>query len=568
MKIQQIHPDHIIESDINPRLEFEEIELCDLAQSIVRVGLIEPVVLRPQNGGCFEIVAGHRRVRAWKLAREQYGLTQLEIPSQIVENKTEGEIIEIRLIENLQRKDLKPHEEAEGVKRLIQLENDKCELVYPTNGALAKALGKSESWVRDRLNIATLAEKTKCDLDKLPTDIARKIARLPAEIQVEIIEDFLDKKSQDVKVKDIDLLEEVFDEKGTSSHEFFFDINETIGGVGPCARCKWWTGRCLNGDECYEKKNKAAEQIARVDCANQVEDIKKQFPNATVIFDSANYYAVKLNCKINDIHQSHRLREMVRDDLSVTKKRAPVAGAFISPDAKLEIIAEMDVDSLRYIDVNGKTKNRAPKFDMFVEFDEYKKLASETLTLSYADYFKAGTKSANTETPKEKEKRLTALQKTKIANARRELQNADMCAARAKCVFTFALTPMTTALAAAEICHDLIHRGYDKEGQKRAYAALCAALKVQPDSGVDWVEQRHINEAFKFAGEMPVEKLFRVCYLPLAFHGCADYSHNDPKESSFPIDTYKKMRDKTDKKWDEWEGSQLDTWKNLRKGKK
>jgi ParB family chromosome partitioning protein len=137
LKISEIEPNHN-----QPRREFDEESLNQLAESIKAHGLIQPILVKPLFGGGYQIVAGERRYRACQLA----GIT--EVPVTIRE-LTEQETMEIALIENLQREDLNPIEEAQGYKALM----DEHGL---TQEAVAEAVGKSRPAVANTLRLLNL----------------------------------------------------------------------------------------------------------------------------------------------------------------------------------------------------------------------------------------------------------------------------------------------------------------------------------------------------------------------------------------------------------------------------
>ncbi|MBQ1555551.1 MAG: ParB/RepB/Spo0J family partition protein [Clostridia bacterium] len=106
---------HISELEPNrdqPRKEFDAAALAELADSIAAVGVIQPLIVRPMVGGGYQIVAGERRWRAAQSA----GLTEVPV---IIRELSDKEVDEIALIENLQREDLNPVEEAEGYRHLM-----------------------------------------------------------------------------------------------------------------------------------------------------------------------------------------------------------------------------------------------------------------------------------------------------------------------------------------------------------------------------------------------------------------------------------------------------------------
>ncbi|MGO0063914.1 ParB/RepB/Spo0J family partition protein [Brevibacillus fluminis] len=129
-----------------PRREFDAAALQELAESIKEHGIISPLIVRKSIKG-FELVAGERRLRAAKEA----GLAKVPI---IVKEYTDQQLMEIALIENLQREDLNPLEEAEAYEKLIQ------HYSY-TQDALAKKLGKSRPHVSNILRLLQLPDKIK-----------------------------------------------------------------------------------------------------------------------------------------------------------------------------------------------------------------------------------------------------------------------------------------------------------------------------------------------------------------------------------------------------------------------
>lgn len=134
-----------------PRRRFDETALKDLAESIRAVGILQPILVRA-TGTRYEIIAGERRYRAGRLA----GLT--EIPA-IVRDWDEQKRLEAALIENLQRDDLNPVEEAAGVKALM-------EAAGLTQERVAERLGKSRPAVANLLRLLTLPE----DVQKMLVD--------------------------------------------------------------------------------------------------------------------------------------------------------------------------------------------------------------------------------------------------------------------------------------------------------------------------------------------------------------------------------------------------------------
>lgn len=127
-----------------PRTNFDEEALSELADSIQKHGLIQPIVVRPTTGGAYQIVAGERRWRACRMA----GLSDVPV---IIKELDDQNYFEIALIENLQREDLNAVEEAQGYRTLI----DSYGL---TQEQVAESVGKSRSAVTNALRLLNLDE--------------------------------------------------------------------------------------------------------------------------------------------------------------------------------------------------------------------------------------------------------------------------------------------------------------------------------------------------------------------------------------------------------------------------
>ncbi len=129
----------------NPRRNFADSELEDLAQSIREHGIVQPVLVRRRAEGHYEIIAGERRWRAAQLA----GLTEIPVLVRDVSDRT---ALELAIIENVQRSDLNPVEEALGYQQLIDDHN------Y-TQADLGQVIGKSRSHVANTLRLLRLPEE-------------------------------------------------------------------------------------------------------------------------------------------------------------------------------------------------------------------------------------------------------------------------------------------------------------------------------------------------------------------------------------------------------------------------
>ena len=139
LPLREIEPD-----PGQPRKTFDDETLAELSASIAEHGLLQPIAVRPRASGGYLIVAGERRWRASRMA----GLTEVPV---IVKDVTDEQAMELALVENLQREDLDPVEEAAGIRELM----DRCGL---TQEQAARKLGKSRSALANILRLLTLPE--------------------------------------------------------------------------------------------------------------------------------------------------------------------------------------------------------------------------------------------------------------------------------------------------------------------------------------------------------------------------------------------------------------------------
>ena len=143
----QLLPIHKVEPNPDqPRQDFDPEELQALADSIATHGVVQPLTVRELSSGYYQIIAGERRWRAARIAELK------EIPAVIIE-ADDRKVMELALIENLQRQDLNPVEEAMGYRTLI-------EEYKLTQEDTAKQVGKSRPAVANALRLLTLSEKT------------------------------------------------------------------------------------------------------------------------------------------------------------------------------------------------------------------------------------------------------------------------------------------------------------------------------------------------------------------------------------------------------------------------
>ena len=170
-----------------PRKKFDKEELNELANSIKSKGILQPIIVRKTTSDSFEIVAGERRWRAAQIA----GLH--EVPA-LIKNITDTEVMEIALIENLQRENLNPVEEAKAFNLLLQNNNLNYE-------KLTNFVGKSRSHIANMIRLLQLDEKilTLIEESKLSMGHARTLIGVPNGI--ELAYEIINKK---LSVRDIE----------------------------------------------------------------------------------------------------------------------------------------------------------------------------------------------------------------------------------------------------------------------------------------------------------------------------------------------------------------------------
>ncbi|MCK8824536.1 nucleoid occlusion protein [Fuchsiella alkaliacetigena] len=198
VSIEEIPIEELSPNPYQPRVDFDEVKLKELAESIKNHGIIQPLTVRKKKEG-YEIIAGERRLRASKLIN-------LEKVPAIVKEFGEKETAEIALIENLQRKDLGFLEEAAGYQKLLSNFD-------VTQKDLAEQIGKSQSTIANKLRLLKLPEEVQ-QLAKHPNVSerhARALLKLPnEELQTKVIKEAIE---EEYTVRETeDLIEEIMNE--------------------------------------------------------------------------------------------------------------------------------------------------------------------------------------------------------------------------------------------------------------------------------------------------------------------------------------------------------------------
>ena len=173
----QVSPEQIVPNPQQPRKHFDQKSLNELAQSISSQGIIQPLVVRkhPKFPNQYELVAGERRWRALK----QVDVAQVPV---VLRNVSDNEILEVSLLENIQRENLTVIEEAQSYHDLLQIHG------Y-TQEELSKKLGRDRSTIANMLRLLQLPSALKNDLEtgRITSGHARSILSLPNEgVQLEM----------------------------------------------------------------------------------------------------------------------------------------------------------------------------------------------------------------------------------------------------------------------------------------------------------------------------------------------------------------------------------------------
>lgn len=188
-KVVQVRLEDIIPNRFQPRLAFDEDGLKELSESIKQHGIIQPLVLR-KLGNKYEIIAGERRYKAATMAGLQ------TVPC-IISDIDDNQSAEIALVENIQRRNLTPIEEAKSYKNLL-------DRGYLTQTELADKMGVSQSSIANKLRLLNLADEVQEALlqEKISERHARSLLALPKDEQIEWLKKILSKR---LTVRQLDL---------------------------------------------------------------------------------------------------------------------------------------------------------------------------------------------------------------------------------------------------------------------------------------------------------------------------------------------------------------------------
>ncbi len=222
--VTMIKLDEIRSNPYQPRKTFNEESLRELAQSIKEYGVVQPVIVKKSIKG-YELVAGERRTKASRLA----GLT--EIPA-IIKDFNDQEMMEIALIENIQREDLNPIEEAKSTLNIIKLRGF-------TQEEFAQKFGKSRTYVTNLLGLLNLPDNIQKMLinKELSTSHARVLSKLESETQINelanrVVKENLNVRELESLVNSVEVPKKnpvVREEKNPKLHMYENIISDKIG---------------------------------------------------------------------------------------------------------------------------------------------------------------------------------------------------------------------------------------------------------------------------------------------------------------------------------------------------
>jgi ParB family chromosome partitioning protein len=236
-------------SATNPRKLFKQDALEDLAASIRKHGVLQPILIRPVAKG-FEIVAGERRYRASKIAGAD------KVPCRIKE-MSDSEALEVQVIENLQREDVHPLEEAQGYAELLKLPG------YDV-AAIADKIGRSLTYVRGRLSMLDGIPEVRAAFaaESITASHMRIICKLPPLKQAEALENCFESYGNKALLPVSDLRDWVASDMGMELDRAPFQLLDAdlVESAGACVTCP--KSSCVDGklfgdqsgeDLCYDK---------------------------------------------------------------------------------------------------------------------------------------------------------------------------------------------------------------------------------------------------------------------------------------------------------------------------
>ena len=215
IKISDIYP-----NEVQPRVYFDEDKIISLCESIKKHGVLQPIVVKPDDNGKYMIIAGERRYRASIMAKNEY------IPA-IIKDMPIKEVLEIALVENLQRENLNIIEEGKAYKNLI-------ETYKSTQEELAALVGKSRPYITNTMRLLNLSEKVKkyIELEQISPGHGKALLRVSDEKEQINLAEKIIKENLSVR-KTEEIIKSMLEEKNTKNKTeqkdiFIKDIEEKL----------------------------------------------------------------------------------------------------------------------------------------------------------------------------------------------------------------------------------------------------------------------------------------------------------------------------------------------------
>lgn len=320
-EIVYLYLDDIIPNRFQPREVFDERALKELAVSIKEHGVIQPIIVRNVNGK-YEIIAGERRYKASAMA----GLTK--IPA-IIRNLDDKESSKVALLENLQRRNLNPIEEARTYQKILEIDQ-------MTQEELAKTMGKSQSAVANKIRLLGLSDEVQTAL--LKEQISERHARTLLNIP--------DKKKQN------EMLKRVINEKMTVRQ-----LEQEIKDMYPKEK-----GESMNN----QAMNMSSSPITSTSFVNS----SPLIPTAALPEDTSDYGKIKIAPPDEDTTEEHTPRFInygeINDDDDDDQDNNPIGGFNPSSNQQIPNINEIKANA---VDINAPSEKPSADLDSLLNLN-------------------------------------------------------------------------------------------------------------------------------------------------------------------------------------------------------
>lgn len=320
-EIVYLYLDDIIPNRFQPREVFDERALKELAVSIKEHGVIQPIIVRNVNGK-YEIIAGERRYKASAMA----GLTK--IPA-IIRNLDDKESSKVALLENLQRRNLNPIEEARTYQKILEIDQ-------MTQEELAKTMGKSQSAVANKIRLLGLSDEVQTAL--LKEQISERHARTLLNIP--------DKKKQN------EMLKRVINEKMTVRQ-----LEQEIKDMYPKEK-----GESMNN----QAMNMSSSPITSTSFVNS----SPLIPTAALPEDTSDYGKIKIAPPDGDTTEEHMPRFInygeINDDDDDDQDNNPIGGFNPSSNQQIPNINEIKANA---VDINAPSEKPSADLDSLLNLN-------------------------------------------------------------------------------------------------------------------------------------------------------------------------------------------------------